>query len=150
MFYFAVCDKVLYARMKLLIFTLGKRRVRSLTRKQRIVGIGPRRSVGKVFPRGCHLFTLGFPNESFEPYWLQFPFLMLQYATRDIRTVRSSHSSCHEKAYKLQAISVLSIFFTMLFLVASFFDFSEFLFYRRANVFNLFNSFYLHIVQYDI
>lgn len=56
----------LYARVKLLTFTADKRRTGSLARKQRTHGVGPRKLVGKVFSRVCHLFTLEFTSKSFE------------------------------------------------------------------------------------
>lgn len=76
-FHFTVCDGFLYARMKLLTFTMNKRRAGSLARKQRtplMSGLGG--LADKVFPRGCRLFTLRFTSGFFERTGLQFPFLI--------------------------------------------------------------------------
>lgn len=110
---------VLYARIELLTFTLSKRHTGSLTRKQRTVGVGPRKSLlAKFFLAGVTCPHYDSRSESFEHTGCNFLFNVA--TTRDIRTVRSLHSSRHTTKQDAGNIGAFR-FFVMLFSTVSFF-----------------------------
>lgn len=105
--------------MKLLTFTLGKRRAGSLTRKQRILGVaGLEGRLAKFLLAGVTCSHYDFRERILRAYRWQFPFLILRYATRDTHGQYALYIPhvTRKTRKQMQAISVLSILLRAFFL----------------------------------